>query len=100
MQVFIDTNILLKFYHYTSDELDALNNVFVSRDRGAAHVHLTDQVRDEFKRNREAKVRDALRRFGEMKPATQLPSFMRAYEEYAEIRELGGTLREKLAAIL
>ena len=52
MHVFIDTNILLNFYHYTSDELDALNNVFASHNQGAANVYLTDQVCDEFKRNR------------------------------------------------
>lgn len=100
MHVFIDTNILLNFYHYTSDELDALNNVFASQDQGAANVYLTDQVCDEFKRNRESKIKDALRRFREVKVAAQLPSFMRSYEEYTEIRDLSNTLREKLSSIL
>jgi hypothetical protein len=27
MHVFIDTNILLNFFHFSKDELDALNNV-------------------------------------------------------------------------
>ena len=62
--IFIDTNILLNFYHFTSDDLDALNGVFVSHAQGAVTVHLTDQVRDEFNRNREGKLRDALKQFG------------------------------------
>ncbi|BDD89183.1 PIN domain-containing protein [Desulfofustis limnaeus] len=100
MHVFIDTNILLNFYHYTSDELDALNSVFASQDQGAANVYLTDQVRDEFRRNRESKIKDALRRFRDVKVAAPLPSFMRGYEEYAEIRELSNTLRHRLSSIL
>lgn len=41
MHVFIDTNILLNFFHFTKDELDALNDVFASHEHGAAKVHLT-----------------------------------------------------------
>ena len=51
MHVFIDTNILLNFFHFSKDELDALNDVFASHEHGAAKVHLTRQVCDEFKRN-------------------------------------------------
>jgi hypothetical protein len=50
MNVFIDTNILLNFFHFTSDELDALYSVFASQQQGAAMVHLTDQVCREFRR--------------------------------------------------
>jgi len=99
MHVFIDTNILLKFYHFTSDQLDALNNVFASQERGAAIVHLTDQVCFEFRRNRESKINDAFKRFNEMKPAAQLPSFMQAYEEYEDIRQLTNTLKDRLRTI-
>lgn len=34
MHIFIDTNILLNFYHFTSEGLDALNSVFVSHEQG------------------------------------------------------------------
>ena len=99
MHVFIDTNILLNFYHFTGDDLDALNNVFASHEQGAANVYLTDQVCNEFKRNRESKIKDALRRFNEYKTAAQLPSFMRSYEEYTEIQELSKELKNKLKCI-
>jgi len=29
MHVFIDTNILLNFFHFAKDELDALNNIIL-----------------------------------------------------------------------
>ena len=46
------------------------------------------QVCDEFRRNRENKIKDALKRFKESKFTVQLPSFMKGYEEYDSIRLL------------
>ena len=100
MHVFIDTNILLTFFHFTNEELDGLNNVFASHKHGAATVHLTAQVRDEFRRNREAKIKDALKRFKETKFSAELPSFMKAYDEYSQITELAKELTAKRKAIL
>jgi predicted nucleic acid-binding protein len=99
MHVFIDTNILLTFFHFSKDDLDALNNVFASHKHGSATVYLTEQVRDEFRRNREAKIKDALKRFTSMTFAPQLPSFMRAYEEFELIGKLANELQEKAKAI-
>lgn len=99
MHVFIDTNILLNFFHFSKDELDALNDVFASHEHGAAKVHLTQQVCDEFKRNRENKIKDALKRFKEIKFAAQLPSFMKAYDEYTTIRRLSTELQGAVKTI-
>lgn len=100
MHVFIDTNILLNFFHFSKDELDALNNVFASHKHGAAKVHLTQQVCDEFRRNRENKIKDALKRFKEVKFAAQLPSFMKDYEEYVSIRKLSAELQQLAKSIM
>lgn len=100
MHVFIDTNILLNFFHFSKDELDALNNVFASHEHGAATVHLTEQVCDEFKRNRENKIKDALRRFKEVKYSPQLPSFMKSYEEFGAIKKLSAELQNLSDVIL
>lgn len=94
MHVFIDTNILLNFFHFTKDEVDALNDVFASHEHGSATVHLTEQVCDEFRRNRENKIKDALKKFKEAKFAAQLPSFMKGYEEYEAVRKLSGELQQ------
>jgi hypothetical protein len=99
MHVFIDTNILLNFLHFSKDELDALNNVFASHEYGAATVHLTQQVCDEFKRNRENKIKDALKRFRDVKFSTQLPSFMKGYPEYDRIKKLSADLQALVKAI-
>ena len=100
MHVFIDTNILLTFFHFTDEELDGLQNVFASHEHGAATVHLTGQIRDEFRRNRETKIKDALKRFMQIKYTVQLPSFMKAYDEYSDIKRLAGELREKSKTML
>lgn len=100
MHVFIDTNILLNFFHFSKDELDALNDVFASHEHGAATVHLTEQVRDEFRRNRESKIKDAVRRFKNASLPVQLPSFMKPYDEFLEIKKLTATLQEKVKMIL
>ena len=100
MHVFIDTNILLNFFHFSKDELDALNNVFASHEHGSANVHLTQQVCDEFIRNRENKIKDALKRFKDTKFAAQLPSFMKGYEEYDRIRSVSADLQDLAKSII
>ena len=99
MHVFIDTNILLNFFHFTKEEIDALSNVFASHEHGAATVHLTQQVCDEFFRNRENKIKDALKKFKDVKFAAQLPAFMKQYEEYEQIRQKSTELQELTKAI-
>ena len=93
MHIFIDTNILLNFSHFIDEQLDSLNRVFASHEHGAATVHLTDQVKDEFRRNREVKINDALKRFKETKFTARSPSFMQAYDEYRDITQLVSKLR-------
>ncbi|WP_018141749.1 PIN domain-containing protein [Thioalkalivibrio sp. ALJ7] len=100
MHVFIDTNILLNFFHFTKDELDSLNDVFASHEHGSATVHLTEQVCNEFRRNRESKIKDALTKFKETKFSPQFPSFMKGYDEYGEIRKLCNHLRNLQKSIL
>lgn len=99
MHVFIDTNILLNFFHFTKEEIDALSNVFASHEHGAATVHLTEQVCDEFSRNRENKIKDALKKFKDVKFAAQLPAFMKQYDEYEQIRQKSAELQELTKAI-
>ncbi len=100
MHVFVDTNILLNFFHYSKDELDALANVFASHEHGSATVHLTEQVQNEFRRNREAKIKDALKKFKDSRYAPQFPSFMKGYAEYKSIRSLDSEISKLNKAIL
>lgn len=98
MHVFIDTNILLSFFHFSKDDLDALDTVF--SPHGSAVVYLTDQVHDELRRNRESKIKDALQRFENAKFKAQIPHFMKKYPEYEDIIALSGQLEEKRKSIM
>lgn len=100
MHVFIDTNIFLSFYHYSNDELDALHDVFANHEHGSATVYVTEQVRDEFVRNRDNKIKDALKKFNDSKLNPQFPSFMKGYEEYEKIRELAKEVKKLNKEIL
>lgn len=61
MNFFVDTNVLLAFYHLTSEDLEELRKLSVLLRENRAQLLLPDQVIDEFKRNREGKIADALR---------------------------------------
>lgn len=100
MNVFIDTNILLSFFHFTSDDLDSLDKVFTSHKKGDATLHLTDQVRDEFQRNREIKITDALAKFKEVASSLQAPTFIRTLEGFEALENASTELRKQHKEIL
>jgi hypothetical protein len=87
MNLFIDTNIYLTFYHYSSDDLEELKKLAVAIKGGDINLYLTRQVKDEFKRNRESKIADALKRFGEEKLNRQFPQMCKEYGEYKRLRD-------------
>ena len=59
--LFIDTNILLSFYHLSSDDLEELRKLIALIDTGQITLVVTEQVKDEFFRNRGAKIADAMK---------------------------------------
>lgn len=52
MSIFIDTNVYLSFYHLSCDDLEELKKLTVLVRESKAILLLTDQVMDEFHRNR------------------------------------------------
>ena len=87
MNLFIDTNIFLSFYHLSSDDLEELQKLGVLIDQGRLKLYLPDQVIDEFRRNRDNKIADAIKRFRDEKLSDQFPQMCKDYEEYEEMRE-------------
>src|SRR5687768_12002271 len=87
MHLFIDTNIYLSFLHYTSDELEELKKLPAVIRQKKVTLHLPEQVVDEFYRNRESKVADALKRLREQRLNPQLPQFCKEYSESNRLRD-------------
>lgn len=103
--LFIDTNIYLRFYHFSSDTLDELNKLLDEVKNGRIVLYITEQVINEFRRNREATISDSLRRFSNQKLPDEYPQMCKAYDEYNQLRDLAKSfsklktqLTEKLRA--
>ena len=100
MNLFIDTNIFLSFYHLTSEDLEELRKLAVLLDQKKVTLYVTDQVIDEFRRNREAKIADALKRLTDQKLTLQFPQMCKDYPEYGELRELQKEYESAHSALL
>jgi hypothetical protein len=89
MYLFIDTNILLSFYSLNQDDLDELNKIIVAIDKQQITLLFTDQIIDEFNRNREQRIDGAIK---SLRTQTFNPQFPQLCEDYPEVE----TLRESL----
>lgn len=87
MNIFLDTNIFLSFYHLSSDDLEELKKLAVLAREGKVNLFLPDQVIDEFKRNRAAKIADALKRLEDHKFGPAIPQMAKQYKEFGLLRE-------------
>ncbi|WP_308512610.1 PIN domain-containing protein [uncultured Veillonella sp.] len=82
--VFIDTNIWLSLYHFTNDDLSQFEKL---KDMLNTSINLIvpQQVSNEILRNRESKIKDALKSFDMTKP--KYPVFCKAYEEFEQLNK-------------
>jgi predicted nucleic acid-binding protein len=88
INLFIDSNVFPSFYHLTSEDLDELKKLAPLIDNGEIKLFLPDQVRDEFFRNRGAKIADAMKMLKEAKFALSFPLFAKDYPQYDALRDL------------
>lgn len=79
--LFIDTNVLLNFYAFSNDDLNELEKLVDILKTKVIKLYITQQVVDEFYRNRDAKLAssfDTFRPFGN----SGCPRFMTSLPEY------------------
>ncbi len=100
MNLFIDTNIFLSFYHLSSDDLEELRKLAVLLDKKKVTLLLPKQVIDEYRRNREVKIADALKRFQDNKLNDQFPQICKEYEEYGRMRNAITTYKQEKGKLL
>lgn len=100
MNIFIDTNVFLSFYHLTSDDLEELRKLKVLLDKGDIALHLPDQTIDEYRRNRETKIAEALRRLKEQQLNLQFPALCKEYGEYSGLRDLQKEFEKKHSSLV
>lgn len=95
MTVFIDTNIFLSFYYFSSDDLEELKKLIVLLDDKSLVLVSTNQVIDEFYRNRENKIYEALKKLKEQHLNLEFPNICKDYDEYEEMREVRKIYEDK-----
>ena len=102
MDIFVDTNILLELYHLSGPDLEELKKIIKLAENQQITVHLPQHVSDEFWRNRERVIRDALDTFAKTKAVHFLPNIVRTNPKANELRKavdqvnsLAKTLRQE-----
>jgi len=88
MNVFIDTNILLNFYKLSDILLDKFFSLVHLLEEGKIELLVTDQLMDEFDRNREKVIKKTLDLFEETLQGLRVPTPANDYNDMQEIKKL------------
>lgn len=86
MKVFIDTNILLDIYHLSGPDLEELRKLKKMVQEDKVELLVSSQVVDEFWRNRERVILDAMKTFRESKATAKVPNIIRIYPQAKELK--------------
>ena len=100
MDLFIDTNVFLSFFHFSSEDLEELRKIRVLLQNGAVRLILPAQVESEFRRNRDGTVADALQRLREQKLTFQFPQLCKGYDESDTFRDALGAATDARSELL
>lgn len=86
MNIYIDSNIWLGIYHFSSDDLSEFSKL---KDKSEVKIFLPEQTIDEVRRNRMARINDARKSFEHINLNQKIPNIYKEFESDAkEFREL------------
>jgi hypothetical protein len=100
MQLFLDTNVYLGFFRLTGDDLEELHKLVVAVRSGETNLYLTQQVRDEFRRNRKKVIAESLKSVESSKLPAGFPRLLQNYPEFEELRQALTTYEEHRGHLL
>jgi hypothetical protein len=83
----LDANVYLNFYHYSDKDLKNLEQLIDFIDEEDLNLLLTRQIIDEFNRNRDAKIKEALNIIKGYKLEFNAPKILNNYIEFSEIKK-------------
>ena len=86
MKILIDTNILLELFKLSGPDLDELKKVLKLSEKQKIEILISSQIEDEFWRNRENVIADAIKNLKETKIVSKLPNIVRGYETYKSLK--------------
>nr|WP_315249691.1 PIN domain-containing protein [uncultured Duganella sp.] len=102
IHLFIDTNVLLNFYHFADDSLEQLEQLASMINDVGICLHIPQQVLNELTRNREAKLKAANDQFMKEPLPSAVPRHMQQYAqsaEYAAAIDQAKKLRSQLVSL-
>lgn len=91
MHLFLDTNTYLGFFRLSDDNLEQLKKLSERVGSGETTLYVTEQVRDEFVRNRETVIDEALDTVRKASVPNQFAHLFEAIDGYDDVR---ATLRD------
>jgi len=91
----LDTNVYLSFYHFSDNDLQKLEEILTLIKEWDLKIILPEQIKNEFIRNREVKIGDALKKIKDIKIDSSLPRILDAYPEKQELKELSKGYNDK-----
>ncbi len=93
INLFIDTNIFLNFFAYSSEDLNKLNNLHkLISETNQINLFIPKHLTDEFARNREKKINEAMIKFGDSYKKIEIPKICSGYEEVLQINRASQTI--------
>lgn len=96
----LDTNVYLSFYHFSDNDLQKLEEILTLIEEGDLKIILPEQIKNEFLRNREVKISDALKKIKEKKMDFTLPKIVASYEETRKLLEIFKAYSKEKDALL
>jgi hypothetical protein len=99
IHLFIDTNVFLTFYSFAPDDLEELRKLRVAIESGELTLWTTEQIKQEFQRNRETQVARALEALTKMDSNQSAPHVVRNLEGYEEMMVAKRDLSQRLNAL-
>lgn len=102
--VFIDTNVLLRIYGFTDDYPNLIQEILNKIDEKQIKIYLTQQIIDEFHRNREAHLNASLKIIKELEKikfntpsfCKNIPNIKTIQKKFQEVNTLAKKTYKKL----
>lgn len=92
--VFIDANTYLSFFRLSNNDLNEIKKLLQGVKSKELTLQVTSQVRDEFDRNREGVIFDALKEFRAQQVPKSYPKLIHGYSKYENLKRLATDLQE------
>lgn len=100
LHVFIDTNVLLRFYAYGDDTLAEVEKLSALVKAKEITLCVTQQVVDERARNRDRELTESMKRLEQLGASVQMPRFAEHHPAAAEFSEAMKLAKKAKAELL